>query len=191
VPSDPHPDPGVRVDVVCLGDVASSLAAPDLGSLRDARPAPGFVAGSWLVLATVDDRIIGSARLEPTAIPFPADRSGVLGALGGDRADDWLAGAAELVELNVHPSARRSGVGSLLAATACSLAGRGRAWVTLAGADVAALPFFLARLWRLLPESATDSSVVLLADTHPAVHGRRDGADEPTAPARKTWTISG
>ena len=88
-----------------------------------------------------------------------------------DRQNEWLAGATELVELLVHPEARRHGVGSLLEATARSADGEQRSWVMLTGAERAALPFFQRRGWSPHGATADDSSrpVVLLPAPHPAV----------------------
>ena len=170
--------PGTRVDVVSYGDVAMAVVAPDLRPLRAhwpaLRPIPSFVAGSWLVVASVERDVIGCARVEPTPVPFPPARALAAPGLGLDRCDEWLAGGMEMVELIVHPQARGYGVGSLLEATARSASRDHRAWVSLAGEERAALPFFRRREWTPVTDAhgrPTDP-VLLLAPRHPAVATR-------------------
>jgi len=165
----------LRLDVVLYADVASHLVAPDLGGLRTARPE--FVAGSWMAVASVAGEVVGCARAEPTAIPFPDDGPA---RLGRDRCDGWLSGGLQLVELVVADGARRRGVGSLLASTVCAAARRGRVWTVLRGRELAALGFFLERGWvpvTDLDEHDVDGAggVVLLSGTHAGVLAGRVG----------------
>ena len=159
---------GTRVDFVLYGDVAMALRAPDLEPLRAQRPVdravPSFVAGSWLVVATVDmgegPVVVGCARVEPTPIPFPDGR------VSNDLdADEWLAGGLEVVEVVVEATSRRYGVGSMLLGVLPALARDSRAWVLLDGAERSALPFFVRRGWT--PLGQLDDPVVLMAPGHP------------------------
>ena len=63
------------------------------------RPIPEFVAGSWLVVATVAGTPVGCARVEPTPVPFPGERTCVVREMGSRHCDEWLAGGMELTEL--------------------------------------------------------------------------------------------
>ncbi|MBL8926700.1 MAG: GNAT family N-acetyltransferase [Pseudonocardia sp.] len=138
---------------------------------------PDFVAGSWLIVATVGHEIVGCARVEPTPTPFPVGRLDGVPELDADRRNEWLAGGTELVELVVHPAARGHGVGSLLEATARSAAREQRSWVVLTDVERAAVPFFLRRGWTPRAAVTQDRSrpVVLLPSSHPAVRGCRPG----------------
>jgi GNAT superfamily N-acetyltransferase len=173
---------GTRVDVVLYGDVAMALVAPDLEPLRAqlsaARAVPSFVAGSWLVVATVDRGegavVVGCARAEPTPIPVPDGR--VPSDLD---ANEWLAGGLEVVEVVVDAKARGYGVGSMLLGVLPALARDHRAWLVLDGAARAALPFLVRRGWTPLGQHA--DPIVLMAPAHPGRRSlsspRRDGQD--------------
>jgi len=168
-------DEPARLDVVLYADVAMAVVAPDLRPLRDrwapSRPVPSFVPGSWLAVGTVGGHIVGCARVEPTPIPFPPDRSGAARGLRADQRDEWLAGGTELVELLVDPAARGIGIGSMLHRAVRATARDQRAWMSLAGAERGALPFFLGRGWMSVTSAGVDvdGSVVLLPESHPAV----------------------
>jgi GNAT superfamily N-acetyltransferase len=156
---------------VLYGDVSMALLAPDVEPLRAhrpvLRPVPGFVAGSWLVVATVRGQQVGCARVEPTPVPFPGERAAVVREMGLGRCDEWLAGGMELTELVVASEARGCGIGSLLLSVVPSLATDGRAWLELRGPERVAQPFFGRRDWA----PASDGSagvVVLLPAAHPA-----------------------
>lgn len=174
---------GTQLDILCYGDVAMAMVAPDLGALRShwpaRRPLPVFVAGAWLIVATVHRVVVGCARVEPTPVPFPTDRPSIVTGLGIDQQNEWLSGGLELVELIVDPAARGYGVGSLLEATACSLAHEQRCWIALSGAEKAALPYFLRRGWAAAPaaRSGGNGPAVLLSPAHPAVRRSAPGAD--------------